>query len=89
MIISLLQLFLTNSNGDSLVGGISYGPTANRSTPVAVSNLSSVRGVFNSGTHTCAITTNNSVYCCGNNLYGQLGVGTNTDSNVPIMVQGL
>lgn len=39
--------------------------------------------------HTCAITPEGGVECWGNNLYGQLGDGTNTASNVPVTVLGI
>jgi alpha-tubulin suppressor-like RCC1 family protein len=38
------------------------------------------------GSHTCAIKTNGSLWCWGNNLFGQLGDRTNTDRNTPIQI---
>ena len=36
--------------------------------------------------HTCGVTTAGTAYCWGNNFSGQLGNGTNTDSNTPAAV---
>ncbi len=39
--------------------------------------------------HTCAVLEDGFARCWGNNNSGQLGDGTTTDSNVPIVVSGL
>jgi len=38
------------------------------------------------GSHTCAIKTNGSLWCWGNNLFGQLGDRTYTDRNTPVQI---
>jgi len=38
------------------------------------------------GSHTCAIKTDGSLWCWGNNLFGQLGDRTNTDRNTPTQI---
>ncbi|MCL2173995.1 IPT/TIG domain-containing protein, partial [Candidatus Saccharibacteria bacterium] len=40
------------------------------------------------GYHTCAIASDDQLYCWGNNNYGQLGDGTNNNSSTPIAVAG-
>jgi alpha-tubulin suppressor-like RCC1 family protein len=37
-----------------------------------------------SGFHTCAVKTDNSVWCWGENVYGQLGDGTYTQRSLPV-----
>jgi alpha-tubulin suppressor-like RCC1 family protein len=36
--------------------------------------------------HTCAVKTDGSLWCWGNNSYGQLGDGTYTDRNTPVQI---
>ena len=42
----------------------------------------------NAGYHSCGVTTAGEAYCWGDNRYGVLGDGTDTDSNVPVRVGG-
>ncbi len=41
------------------------------------------------GGHTAAVTKEGKLYMWGHNLYGQLGNGTDTDKNKPILIKGL
>lgn len=36
--------------------------------------------------HACGITTDGSLYCWGNNYYGQLGTGIQDDANIPALI---
>lgn len=82
--------------GQNQSGQLGNGSNQDSSTPQEVSGLSAgVREVSAGGdastgaAHTCAITVSGGVVCWGSNLSGQLGDGTNTDSNIPVSVQGL
>ena len=85
------------SNGGSLScwgannrGQLGIGTTSARSTPAAVSGLSSeVAAVAAGDTHTCAVTSGGGVSCWGNNEFGQLGDGTLTNRSTPTTVSGL
>ncbi|MCX5742891.1 MAG: Ig-like domain-containing protein, partial [Proteobacteria bacterium] len=81
-------------------GNNSNGQLGNNSTttsliPVAVMGLTDVTQVSAGGTDAsttrfaCALKSNGTVWCWGNNRYGQLGTGNNTDSLVPVQVVGV
>jgi alpha-tubulin suppressor-like RCC1 family protein len=71
-------------------GQLGDGTTTQRSTPTAVSGLSSDAAVVAAGyQHTCATTTAVGVLCWGYNGYGQLGDGTTTQRLTPTAVSGL
>ena len=74
------------SNADGQLGNGSTGGSSN--VPVAVSSLTSVAKVASGFKHNCAIRTDNTVWCWGDNTKGQLGDNSTTDRNIPVQVVG-
>ncbi|MBM4396336.1 MAG: fibronectin type III domain-containing protein, partial [Deltaproteobacteria bacterium] len=68
-------------------GQLGDGSTTNRSSPVnpAVGNVASVVSQA-SGYHSCAVQTDGSPWCWGDNSSGQLGDLTTTDRTIPTRV---
>jgi alpha-tubulin suppressor-like RCC1 family protein len=78
--------------GRNLYGGLGDGTNTNRNTPTQTSSLGTGRtavAISAGASHTCAILDDDSVSCWGDNWYGQLGDGTNTERNRPTQTSSL
>ena len=72
-------------------GQLGSGTTNDENKPVSVNDVGYRFVRVQSGfLHTCGVTDNGSVFCWGDNLYGQLGNASVGDfSSTPVMVEGL
>jgi len=76
--------------GRNFYGELGDGSTSERDVPVNVSGLSTgVLSVSAGRSHTCAITSLGAVKCWGDNLYGELGNNSTSESHAPVDVMGL
>ncbi|MBI4945196.1 MAG: T9SS type A sorting domain-containing protein [Bacteroidetes bacterium] len=57
--------------------------------PVQVTSLAGITSIAGGGYHSLALKNDSTVWTWGYNSYGELGNGTNTDSNVPVQVSSL
>jgi alpha-tubulin suppressor-like RCC1 family protein len=72
-----------NNNGQLGIGSGSSQVSLPSAVVISGKNISAI----SSGANTVlALTSDNTLYSWGNNNYGQLGVGTTTNSNIPIAV---
>jgi alpha-tubulin suppressor-like RCC1 family protein len=76
--------------GDNTSGQLGDGTTAERHTLVDVSGVTfGILDLVAGGHHTCEVFTGGTVACWGNNLDGDLGNGSTTNSSLPGSVSGL
>jgi alpha-tubulin suppressor-like RCC1 family protein len=76
--------------GDNASGQLGDGTTTLRPAPAEVKNLpGSAFGLALGSAHSCAILTDATVACWGDNTRGQLGDGTTTSRPSPALVPGL
>jgi alpha-tubulin suppressor-like RCC1 family protein len=77
--------------GENYFGQLGNGTNTYSNVPVAVTGLSgkTITAIAGGGLHSIALASDGKVYTWGYNVFGQLGNGTNTDSNVPVAVTGL
>ena len=90
------SLALKNDSTVWTWGFNSYGQLGNgtgitsSNIPVGVSSLTGVIAIAHGGSHhSLALKNDSTVWAWGRNNYGQLGNGTNTNSNVPVAVSSL
>lgn len=76
--------------GSNTFGKLGDGTTNNSNTPVSVLGLTGPAVSVSTGYHhSCALLVSGATQCWGWNFGGQLGDGTNNDSNIAVTVQGL
>jgi alpha-tubulin suppressor-like RCC1 family protein len=76
--------------GNNEFGQLGDGSNTVHHTPVDVRGLDDKAGILTAGYYSaCTVTVHGQLKCWGNNLYGQLGDGAVSNSNVPVDVVGL
>ena len=87
------QLYCWGNNNHGQLGD---NTTVNKSVPTLINGgalagktiAAVTAGASSTNSGTCALDTNNQIYCWGSNTYGQIGDGTTADSSVPVLVNG-
>jgi alpha-tubulin suppressor-like RCC1 family protein len=77
-------------NWDGQLGDGKSNPIENYSAiPVTVTGLSTAVAVSTEDYYTCALLSDGTAKCWGDNTFGELGDGTTTSSSTPVPVSGL
>ena len=71
---------------NAIVGYVGNGSTQNVLVPIQISSDTDWKEVHAGDTHSIALKNDGVMWAWGDNLYGQLGDGTNTIKNIPIQV---
>jgi hypothetical protein len=75
--------------GDNTYDQLGDGTTTGSPVPVQVSgHATDWAAVTAGGIHTCAVKTDHTLWCWGDNTYGQVGDGSTTTRTVPVQVSG-
>ena len=77
--------------GENMKGQLGNNSTANSSVPVKVDTSGALAGktikqISTGHYHTCAVASDDKIYCWGENNNGELGNGSTVDSRVPVAV---
>ncbi len=87
---ALLSTGQVNCWGYNHYGQLGNGTTTNSDVPVAVTGISDAKAIAsNNNSGFCAVLSTGQVKCWGFNNYGQLGNGTTTNSDVPVLVKDI
>ena len=70
-------------------GQLGNGSTTPLNAPTAIAGLSGVTGIAVDLDSACAVMSDGTVECWGDNAQGQLGNGSTTNSSTPVQVTGL
>ena len=70
-------------------GQLGNGSTTPLNAPTAIAGLSGVTGIAVDLNSACAVMSDGTVECWGDNARGQLGNGSTTNSSTPVQVTGL
>ena len=82
----ILRCWGQNDSGQLGIGTSDVDP---HPTPVAVSGINAANGIAAGVDHTCAVVSDHTVRCWGDNSEGQLGDGTTTTRLTPVSVGGI
>ena len=82
------------TSGDNTKGQLGIGSYVSTSTPAyvktnATTDLTNVKSVHAGADHTIFLLNDGTVYVCGDNTYGQLGIGNNTNQTYAVQIPNL